>query len=47
VLSLGARFLTVEQVERAIDLWIETGFDGGRHQRRIEKIAKLESGSMN
>ncbi len=47
ILSLGARFLTVEQVERAIDLWIETGFDGGRHQRRIEKITKLESGIIN
>ncbi|MDR3643170.1 MAG: RpiB/LacA/LacB family sugar-phosphate isomerase [Candidatus Doudnabacteria bacterium] len=42
ILSLGARFLSVEQVERAIDLWIETGFDGGRHQRRIDKINALE-----
>lgn len=42
VLSLGARFLSVEQAERAVDLWIATGFDGGRHQRRIEKISKLE-----
>src|SRR6185436_11160166 len=39
VLSLGARFLTPEQAERAVDLWIETGFDGGRHQRRIDKIS--------
>ena len=43
VLSLGAKFLTVEQVERAIDLWIETGFEGGRHQRRIDKIVKIEN----
>src|SRR6185369_15627775 len=43
VLSLGAKFITPEQVERAIDLWIETGFDGGRHQRRIDKISKLEN----
>lgn len=42
VLSLGARFLTPEQAERAVDLWIETGFDGGRHQRRIDKISSLE-----
>jgi ribose 5-phosphate isomerase B len=42
VLSLGARFLTPEQAQRALDLWIETGFDGGRHQRRIEKISQLE-----
>lgn len=42
VLSLGARFVTPEQAERAVDLWIETGFDGGRHQRRVEKIEALE-----
>ncbi len=42
VLSIGAKFITQEQVERAIDIFIETGFDGGRHQRRVEKISKLE-----
>jgi ribose 5-phosphate isomerase B len=42
ILSLGARFVTPEQIERAVDLFIETGFDGGRHQRRIEKINKIE-----
>ena len=42
VLSLGARFLTPEQAERAVDLWIQTGFDGGRHSRRIDKILQLE-----
>lgn len=43
VLSLGAGFLATEQAERAVDLWIETGFDAGRHLRRIEKITKLEN----
>jgi ribose 5-phosphate isomerase B len=42
ILSLAARFLTPEQAERAVDLFIETGFEGGRHQRRIEKISQLE-----
>src|SRR5689334_22987059 len=28
VLSLGAKFLSIEDVKRAIDLWIETGFEG-------------------
>jgi ribose 5-phosphate isomerase B len=42
ILSLGARFMTPEQAERAVDLFIETGFEGGRHQRRIEKIDKIE-----
>ncbi len=42
VLSLGARFISPEQAERAVDLWIETGFDGGRHSRRIDKIDMIE-----
>ncbi len=42
VLSLGAKFLSQAEVQRAIDLFIETGFDGGRHQRRIDKISQLE-----
>ena len=42
VLSIGAKFISPEEVERAIDLFIETGLEGGRHQRRIEKISKLE-----
>lgn len=42
ILSFGAKFMTVPEVERAVDLFIETGFDGGRHQRRIEKINALE-----
>jgi len=42
VLSLGADFITFEQVTEAIDLWLATEFEGGRHQRRIDKISKLE-----
>ena len=44
VLSLGARFLSEEEAKRVVNLWIETGFDGGRHKRRIEKINEIESG---
>ena len=42
ILSLGAGEMSHDEVLRAIDLWIETGFDGGRHSRRLEEIAKLE-----
>jgi len=38
VLALGARFLTTEQAFKAIDLWLATPFEGGRHERRIKKI---------
>ncbi len=37
VLALGARFLTTEQAIEAVDLWLATSFEGGRHERRIKK----------
>ncbi len=42
MLSLGARFLTFDQAKQAIDLFLSTEFEAGRHQRRIEKINLLE-----
>ncbi len=38
VCSLPARFISKDQAVRFVDLFISTPFDGGRHQRRIEKI---------
>ena len=43
MLSLGARFMSVEEAERAVDLFIETGFEGGRHARRVDKISQIEN----
>ena len=40
MLSLGARFVTFEEAKKAIDLWLNTDFEGGRHERRVEKIDK-------
>jgi len=42
VLALGARITGTEQAARLLDLFIDTPFAGGRHQRRIEKIAALD-----
>mgnify|MGYP003599253819 FL=1 len=39
VISLPARFITEEQALAMIDAFFTTGFEGGRHQRRIDKIA--------
>ncbi|MEK7618055.1 MAG: RpiB/LacA/LacB family sugar-phosphate isomerase [Patescibacteria group bacterium] len=44
VLSLGARFLSEDEAKQAVDLWLETKFEGDRHKRRIEKITKIEVG---
>jgi ribose 5-phosphate isomerase B len=38
VLVLPARFVNEAEAERILDAWLETPFDGGRHERRIEKI---------
>ncbi|MEK9147152.1 MAG: RpiB/LacA/LacB family sugar-phosphate isomerase [Patescibacteria group bacterium] len=43
ILSLGARFITPEEAKKAITTWLEAEFEGGRHERRIEKIAKIEA----
>ena len=40
ILSLGARFMTEEEIYRIIKIWFDEDFKGGRHQRRIEKLDK-------
>ncbi len=43
VLSIGVRFVTEEEALHAIKLWLESPYSGGeRHQRRIDKISKIE-----
>ncbi len=38
VLSLGERMMTEETALEIVRVWLETPFEGGRHQARIEKI---------
>jgi ribose 5-phosphate isomerase B len=38
VLSLPARFVSVEQALKMVDVFFSTDFEGGRHQNRIDKI---------
>jgi ribose 5-phosphate isomerase B len=38
VLSLAARFTAVEEEADIVKAWLETDFEGGRHERRLEKI---------
>ena len=38
VLVLPARFVTEEQAVEILEAWLETPFEGGRHQRRIQKV---------
>ena len=38
VIVLPARFISYAMAQHIINTWITTQFDGGRHQRRIDKI---------
>ena len=38
ILSLGARFMSKDEIYDVIDFWLEEPFSGGRHQRRIDKL---------
>ncbi len=38
VLAIGQRLIPWETAEQMIRVWLETPFEGGRHQCRIEKI---------
>ncbi|MCI1779677.1 MAG: ribose 5-phosphate isomerase B [Bacteroidales bacterium] len=44
VLCLGARVVGIELAEMIIDTWLNTKFEGGRHQERVEKITKYDCG---
>ena len=41
VLSLPARFISKELAMQIVDEFMNTDFEGGRHQRRVEKINKI------
>ncbi|MBQ18481.1 MAG: ribose 5-phosphate isomerase B [Planctomycetaceae bacterium] len=42
VLCLSADLLGDRRINRMIEIWLETDFEGGRHARRIEKIDEYE-----
>jgi ribose 5-phosphate isomerase B len=42
VLTIGAKYLDEEQAMELIHIFLETQFAGGRHARRVAKIAQLE-----
>lgn len=42
VLAMGERVIGPGLAREIVEVWLETDFDGGRHQNRIDKIAKYE-----
>ncbi|MGI6197534.1 MAG: ribose 5-phosphate isomerase B [Candidatus Cloacimonadaceae bacterium] len=42
ILVLAARFTAVNYAIDILKTWLDTDFEGGRHQQRIDKISKIE-----
>ncbi len=39
ILCLGARFFNISDILNWIELWLDTPFEAGRHERRIKKFS--------
>lgn len=44
VLSLGERMISFETALRVVEIFLATDFEGGRHVRRLEELARYEAG---
>jgi len=42
ILVLGARSLGEETIKSILEVWLNTKFEGGRHQKRLDKITGIE-----
>ena len=42
VLSMGGRIVAFGLADEILHLWLDTPFEGGRHQRRIDQITAIE-----
>jgi ribose 5-phosphate isomerase B len=39
IVCIPARFISIEEAEKIVQTFLETGFEGGRHANRVGKIA--------
>jgi len=46
-LTFGGRVLTPDKAVRIVEKWLKTEYEGGRHQRRLDKISKIEEINFN
>ena len=44
VLTMGGRIVASALAREIVGVWLATGFEGGRHARRVEQIAEIERG---
>ena len=44
VLTMGGRIVAPALAREIVQVWLATGFEGGRHVRRLEQISEIERG---
>lgn len=44
VLCMSADLLGQRLIEKIVDVWLATPFQGGRHERRLRKLCAIEAG---
>lgn len=42
MLALGSRVVGVDLARMIVSMWLDAGFEGGRHQRRVDLIMAIE-----
>jgi len=47
ILCLPADTLGESQVERVVKIWLDAQFQGGRHERRLDKVRKIEAEQLH
>jgi ribose 5-phosphate isomerase B len=46
VLAMGARVVAPAYAREIVRLWLDTPFEGGRHEARLEQIERIERGEL-
>jgi ribose 5-phosphate isomerase B len=47
MLALGARVIGVDLAKLIVKMWLDAEFEGGRHQQRLDLVAKIEEGNID
>ena len=42
IIALGGRVITPEEAEAIVEAWYTAEYEGGRHQRRLDMISRIE-----
>ncbi len=45
-LALGGRILPQDEALNIVEIWLNTEYEGGRHQERLDKIVRIEENNF-